>query len=98
MIAEQHIAGQLFLDESRIRRVIVEGTDDVIAIWPRVEARLVLVVTVRLAVMDDVQPVASPTLAVKGRSQEAIDQQLVTVSSSVGDEGSDLLRLGREAG
>ena len=61
---EEHVAGELLLDEPVVRLVGVERADDVVAVRPGVGPRLVLVVAVRLAVVDDVEPVPRPALAV----------------------------------
>ena len=60
-------------------------------------AALVLVVAVRVAVMDDVEPVPAPAFAVSGRGQQPIDQLLVGVRSGRRQEGVDLLRRRRQA-
>ena len=76
---KQHVAGHLFLDEPAVRLVLVERPDHVIAVRPGVGARLVLVVAVGVAVMDHVEPVPAPALAVVRAGQQAVDQPLVGV-------------------
>ena len=70
---EEHVAGDLLLHEPRVRLVGVEGADDVIAVGPGVGPRLVLVVAVRLAEVDDIEPVPRPALAVV-RARRAVDR------------------------
>ena len=58
---------------------------------------LVLVVAVRVAVVDDIEPVPGPALAVAGRGEHPLDEVFVGGRVSVGDEGIDLFRCRREA-
>ena len=95
---EQHIARQLLLHETRVGLVLVEAADDVIAIRPRVRARLILVVAVRLAVVNDVQPVPRPALAVVRRREQSFHQLFVGLRVLVRSKRFDLLRLRRQAG
>src|SRR5262249_9834901 len=62
--------------KSEIRFVLVEGADDVVPIRPRVRPQLVLVVAMRFAEVDDIQPMTSPTFSVARRSQEPVEQQI----------------------
>ena len=94
---EQHVAGDLLLHEPRVRLVGVERADDVVAVRPGVRPRLVLVVAVRLAEVDDVEPVPRPPLAVVRRREQPVDQLLVRVRGRVVDEGLDLVRRRRQA-
>ena len=63
---EEHVAGDLFLHETRVGFVGVEGAHDVVAVGPGVGAEFVFVVAVGVAVVDDIEPVARPTFAVAG--------------------------------
>ena len=74
---KEHVAGDLLLHETAVGFVLIEGTDHVIAIGPGVGPRLVLVVAMRFAVMDHIQPVPGPAFAVAGRGQQPIDQVLI---------------------
>ncbi len=76
---EEHVAGDLLLHEPGVRLVRVERADDVVAVRPGVRPRLVLVVAVRLAVVDHVEPVPRPPLAVLRRREQLVDQLLVGV-------------------
>ena len=62
----QHIAGELLLHEAPIRLVLVERADHIVAVRPGVVAGFVLVVSMSLAVVNDIQPVPRPALAVSG--------------------------------
>ena len=70
----------------------LKASDDVIAIGPGVRPYLVLVVAVGVAVVDDIEPMAGPALAVARRGQQPIDQPLVCVRRVIADEGVDLRR------
>ena len=94
---EEHVAGDLLLHEPGVGLVVVERADDVVAVGPGVRPRLVLVVAVRVAVVDDVEPVPRPALAVVRRREQPVDQLLVGVGVAVRDERVDLLRRRRQA-
>src|SRR5262249_13414828 len=74
---EEHVAGDLLLNESPIGLILVEGADDVIAVRPGVGAGLVLVVAVGVAVVDHVEPVSAPPLAAGRRGQPPVPAALV---------------------
>ena len=97
IVRPQHVARELLLHEARVRLVLVERADHVIAIGPGIAPRLVLVVAVRFAVVHHIQPVASPALAVARRGEQAVHQLLVGVGRAVGDEGLNLFPRGRQA-
>ena len=75
---KKHIARKLLLDEACIRLVVVEGLDDVVAIRPCVGPELVFVVAARVGVLHHVEPVPSPALTVVLRSEQTIDQPLIS--------------------
>ena len=61
-------------------------------------AELVFVVAVRVAVVDDVEPVPGPALAVARRGEQGLHQSLVGIRGGIGDEGLGLLRRRRQTG
>ena len=96
----ERIAGQLFFDEAGVGLVVVEGADDIVAIWPSVEPELVLVVTVGVAVVDDVEPVTTPAFAIAGGGQEAVGGAADGGGQVLGSfllEGSEFIGRGRQA-
>jgi hypothetical protein len=95
-VGEEDVAGDLFLDEAIVAFVGVERTDDVIAVRPGVGAGFVFVVTLGVAVVDDVEPVARPAFAVAGGGEQAVDETFVGPRMRVGDEGRDFLGGGRQ--
>ena len=93
------IAGELFADKPIPRHVVVERADDVVAIAPcPAPLGVALGVALRVGVPGDVEPVASPALAVIWRSQQAIDQLVVGLRRFVGEKFRDLFRGGRQSG
>ena len=103
MLAEQ-VAGQLHPDKLVVGQILVPALDDPVAIGmgaghrhkttsTRVEATDIVV-----AIAGNVEPVASPSLAVSLRGQEPIDELGPGISSLVGLEGGDLFRCGGQAG
>ena len=98
-IRKKRVAGELFLHEARVGLVLVERPDDVIAIRPRVRPWLVLVVTVRLAVVNDIEPVPRPALAVMRRSQQPVHERFecgFRIAFRGPRKFLDLLELGRQ--
>src|SRR5262249_15280415 len=95
---EEDIAGNLFADEASIRPVVIEGPDQVVAIWPGVLARAVLVVAVRLGEVDNVHPVSRPALAVSRRCEETLDDALIGIGTLVGEKGVNVFGGRRQAG
>ena len=96
-IGKEHVTGDLLLDEPGIGLVGVERADDVIAIGPGIRPRLVLVVAVGVAVVDDVEPVPGPAFAVAGRGQQPVDEFLVGRGIGIGDEGIHFFGRRRQA-
>ena len=60
----EFIAGELLGDELRISDVIVESLDDIVAVSVGAGSKIVLFESIRFSEPDQVQPVATPTLAV----------------------------------
>ena len=96
-VGGQDVAGDLLVEEPVVRDVGVEGVDHVVAIEVRLGDRIVGVVTGRVGVTGEVEPVAAPTLAVPGRGQQLVDQPREGIGPIVPDERLDPLRA-REAG
>ena len=85
------------MEEPVVRDVGVEGVDDVVAIEVRLGDRIVGVVAGGVGVAGEVEPVASPALAVLGRGEQLVDQPREGIGPIVGDERLDPLGLGRQA-
>ncbi len=68
------IPSQLFANKLVIGFVLVEGSDDIVAIPPRVLAIEVCLGTIGFGPADDIEPVLSPSLTKMGGGQERIDQ------------------------
>ncbi len=92
----QHVARDLFGDEPAVGLVRVQRADDVIAVGPRIRARLVLVVAVRFAKVDHVEPVPRPALAVLRRREQLINERLESLRVLVTNERFDFLWCGRQ--
>ena len=60
-------------------------------------APLILVVAVRVAVMDDIEPVTPPAFTVMGRRQQAIDESVISFWTRVVFERVYLVGRGRQA-
>src|SRR5262249_49779480 len=84
-------------NETIVRLVVIERTDDVIAVPPGVRADRVVLETVALREAGEIEPVSSPTLAVMRRGEQAIDELLVGVGRGVVHEGIDFRRRWRQA-
>ena len=94
---DHFIAGQLFLDETIKRHVIIEGLDHVVAVLVGIGANPVVVgVALRVRVTGHVQPVPPPPLAVVRRFQATVDQPFVGIVPLVIDESLGLLERRRQ--
>ena len=75
---DHFVAGELLTDKPIPREVVVECADDVVAVAPcPAPLGVTLGVALRVGVPGDVEPVASPALAVVWRSQQPVDQLVV---------------------
>jgi hypothetical protein len=94
----EQVAGKL-LDHKTVERLVaVQRVHDVVAISPGVAVGDVFVEAVGVGVTGHIQPVAAPTLAVRGRGQQPLDEPRVRIRTFVGQKGLDLLRSGGQAG
>ncbi len=93
----QLVAGQLLHDELVERLVSIESANHVIAIAEGLgPGNVLLVKALRVCVARHVEPVASPTLAVVRRGQQAIDEPFVGVGRLVGQKRVDSSGFGRQ--
>ena len=87
----QQVAGQVLADQPVVRHVVVEGADQVVAVAPGERDVGIALAAVRLAVAEQVHPVARPALAEVGRFEIAVDQVGIgrrrVVSRETGDLG-----------
>ena len=68
------VSGQLFADELRVRLVLVERVDDVVAVAPAFGAIDVELEAARIGIANEIQPVARPSLAVVRRGEQRVDE------------------------
>ena len=87
----------MLFHEASVGLVLIEGADDVVAVGPGVGPGLVFVVTVRISVMDYVEPVPRPAFAVARGGEQAIHQFFVSVGGFVGEEGVGFVGRRRQA-
>src|SRR5260370_4929346 len=73
-LPRQQIARQLLADELVVRRIVVERLNHVVAILVSLGNREVALAAIGVGIADDVEPLAAPTLAVRFRSEKAVDQ------------------------
>ena len=92
----KHVARELLDGELIERFVFVVGIDHPIAITPD-RASWILSVARRVRIASDIEPNASPSLAVRWRRQQLLDQLLVRVWVGAFDERIDLLWCRRQA-
>ena len=101
LLRVEHVSSKLFLDESRPGLVAVQRADDVIAIGPRGDAELVLVVAMRLAEVNDIEPVPRPAFAVTRAGKEAIHEMFdcrLLIADCQFQKGVHLVWRRRQAG
>ena len=87
------VACELLTDKAIVGLVAVEGVDDVVAVTVHFRDRAVSVVSRSVGVAREVEPVASPSLAMARRCKEPLDEARIGVRRGIFDEG--LNRLGR---
>ena len=73
-VGGQDVAGELLVEEPVIGDVGVECVDDVVAVEVRLGDRVVGVIAGGIGIPGEVEPVASPALAVAGRGEQLVDQ------------------------
>src|SRR5262249_20103536 len=71
------VTGELFPDEPVVRLIVIERTDDVIAVAPGLGSIVIAPMSVRLRVSHEVQPVSTPAFAMARTCQQTADQDLV---------------------
>ena len=84
------IGGKLLEQKLVVRQIVIERTNDVIAIRESKRA-------VGRGVSGHIQPVTAPALAVMRRGQQSIHDSLVRLRRPVRHEGRDLFRRRRQA-
>ena len=95
IIRPQHIAGDLLLQKTVVRFVGIEGTNDVVAVGPRIRSELVALKAVRIRIVGDVQPMPGKTFAEMRRGEQAIDELFVRLGIGIANKRLYDLRLGR---
>ena len=90
------VAGDLFEKKLVVRFVMLERTDHVVAIPPRIRFIGVPLVAVGLRVADPVEPVPSPAFTVVMGAQEVVDQPPPGIVGRSALEGRHRLRLRRQ--
>ncbi len=78
--------------------VFIERADQIVAIRPRIRARAILIVAVRLRKVGHVHPMPRPTLAIARTGEQPIDLALVPARAGVRYIGRHLFRRRRQAG
>ena len=98
-VTSHFVAGQLLLDKAVIRLVLVERTNDVIAVAPGERPIAVgAKIAVRVGITRGVKPVLAPALAVARRGQVALDEPVIGVGGLIVDEGRHFFRRRRQTG
>ena len=72
--AVDFIACDLLGDEAGVGFVVVEAADHVVAVFPRMRAVQVVVRAAGVRVTREIQPVATPALAVVRALEQAVDE------------------------
>src|SRR5258708_20584948 len=80
----QEFACQLFSDELVVRKIAVEGFDDVVPVAPCVWILEIFVAARGVTVSGHIQPVTPPSLAVARRSQEALHDPSESLGRAIG--------------
>ena len=94
----EEVAGDLLAHELVVGEIVVERPDEVIAVAPRIGKLGVPLAAVRLAVADEIHPVAREALAEARGGEHSVDSGRVGCRRRIGGEGQHLLGAGREPG
>ena len=73
VLGKQLVSGDLFLNDSRVGPVLVEGPDDVIAVTEGLGPECVGFETIGFGITDQVEPVATLCLSVMRAGQQSVD-------------------------
>ena len=92
------VASQLLHDETVVRLVLVEGANDVVAVFPHQILPAVPLVPVCLGKANKVEPMPPPLFAIPIRGQQLVDDFLERARRRVGEKRLDLRRRRRQAG
>ena len=92
------VASQLLHDETVVRLVLVEGANDVVAVFPHQILPAVPLVPVCLGEANKVEPMPPPLFAIPIRGQQLVDDLLERARRRVGEERLDLRRRRGQAG
>ena len=93
----QLIPGKLMLKKCVVRHVLIEGIDDPVAVPPGIWSVFIAFKAAGVCVADDVQPVASPALAVLRAGEEAIDNLWPSIRTAVLFECLNFFKCGGQA-
>ena len=94
----QQVARQVLAHESVVRHVSVQGSDQIVAVSPRMRDQRIVFGAVRVAVTDEVHPVPRPVLAEVRRRERAVDEFVKRIRRVIGHEALDLVRFRRQSG
>ena len=72
----ENIAGDLLFNKSSIWLVFVQCTNRIVAIGPCVRTRLVLVISMRVSVMNYIEPVPRPSLSILWHGEKIFDKSI----------------------
>ena len=75
----EFVTGKLLHYKLIIRLVVVEGSDDIIAIAPHKRFRVIPFIAVGFGIANDIQPMPTPLFAVMFRSQQPINQITISI-------------------
>ena len=90
----QFVSRELLQNESIVGCVLIEGTNDVVAVTPCIGAKPVIFVAVTVCIAGHVQPVTGPALPVAFRVQQPIDELFVGIRRGVILKRLHLFRAG----
>jgi len=96
-LSPDRVPGELLEDEAVVRQVAIERVDDPVPIVVGVRSRRVHLEAVGVGILDRVEPVLSPPLAVAGTREGLIDELRPRILSPVPDEGLDPRRRRQQA-
>ena len=88
----QQVARNVLTNELIVRNVFIEGADHVVAIAPRLPFVVVVLMTIRFGIANEIEPVPRPAFSIVRRCQQPFDHLLKGVGRFVVHKGLRLCR------
>jgi len=92
------ITGEVFGQKLVVGHIVIECSDEIIAITPWVGESMVELVAPGFGVADQVEPMAGPSFTKGFGGEQFVNESAIGIGGFVGQEGLDVGRCWRQAG